>query len=395
MNLARPGIVAPLLPDAPVGLYIHIPFCSHICPYCDFNTYAGQDDRIPAYVDALCRELDARASEIGGRPLATVYLGGGTPSLLTGDQMSTLMRAVSQSFNIAQDAEITMEANPNSLDRDRLTSYLHAGINRLSIGAQTLDRRGLRTLGRQHEANDVVTAVTTARNVGFERLNLDLIFGWPGQSRDSWRRDLESMLSLDRGPDHFSLYSLIIEPGTPFADAAARGILHIPDDDAAADLYDDACAILAGAGWTHYEIANWSKDIDGWSRHNAIYWQHGDYLGVGAGAFGTVNNRRVMNHLLPDTYIEAVSEDGHAASNVERIDAETATMETMMLGLRLLRDGVDANAFEQRHGVSLETRYGAEIMELINLGLIERHERGIRLSSRGMMIANDVILKFM
>lgn len=396
MITTQTRILAPLPVDVPVGLYIHVPFCAHICPYCDFNTYAGQEARIPRYVNAVCQEVRTRAEEISGRPLATVYLGGGTPSLLDGEQIAQIMLAVRDAYTIIPDAEITMEANPNALDDARLHAYRRAGINRLSIGAQTLDRRGLRTLGRQHEAADVLMALRAARAAGFDRLNLDLIFGWPGQTPDSWRRDLTQVLDLGNdGPDHLSLYSLIVEPGTPFADAQSRGILRMPDDDATADLYDEARMIMADAGWTHYEIANWSRDPDGWSRHNAIYWQHGDYLGIGAGAFGTIGRERAMNHLLPETYIAAVEASGHGRSNVETIDADTAIGETMMLGLRLLRDGVDAGAFARRHGVELEDRFGPAIAEMIDGGFIERTDRGIRLTLRGMMIANDVILRFL
>jgi oxygen-independent coproporphyrinogen III oxidase len=389
-------IIAPAPLDAPFGIYIHIPFCTHICPYCDFNTYAGKDDLVPRYVDSILSELEMRAGEIGDRPAATVYLGGGTPSLLSPEQIGQILSACTRNYDIAPDAEITMEANPNGLDAGRLAGYRAAGVNRLSIGAQTLDRRGLRTLGRQHEAADALEAIRTARQVGFEHLNLDFIFGWPGQDRDIWRRDLAQVLAMgDDGPDHLSLYSLIIEPGTPYADAVARGILHVPDDDAAADLYEEAIAILDDAGWTHYEIANWARTPDRYSRHNAIYWRHGDYLGIGAGAFGTVCGLRAMNHLLPETYIQALERGDLPHSNTETIDERTARGETMMLGLRLLADGIDASAFEARHGVPLDEVFEDAIAEMTRLGLIEATARGVRLTTRGMMLANDVAARFL
>lgn len=389
-------IIAPAPPGAPIGIYIHVPFCAHICPYCDFTTYAGKGDLIPRYVDAVVREVTMRAAEAQARPVATVYLGGGTPSLLTPAQVGTILDATRAAYDLLPDAEITMEANPNGLDSDQLAGYRVAGVNRLSIGAQTLDRRGLRTLGRQHEAGDALAAVRAARGVGFERINLDFIFGWPGQDRETWRRDLEGVLAMgDDGPDHLSLYSLIIEPGTPYADAVARGILHVPDDDAAADLYEDAIAILDAAGWTHYEIANWSRTPDGFSRHNAIYWRHGDYLGIGAGAFGTVGGARAMNHLLPETYIAALERGELPHSNIESIDAGTARGETMMLGLRLLVDGVDAETFGERHGEPLEAVFGEPIRELTELGLLEPTGRGVRVTPRGMMLANSVAERFL
>ncbi|MCO5218081.1 MAG: radical SAM family heme chaperone HemW [Thermomicrobiales bacterium] len=389
-------ILAPMGTDDPIGIYIHVPFCAHICPYCDFTTYAGKGDLIPSYVDAVMEEIARRAGEARGREIATIYLGGGTPSLLSPEHIARILNTIDQQFPVLPEAEITMEANPNGLTPEHLRGYRAAGVNRLSIGAQTLDRRGLRTLGRQHEAQDVFTSVREAHAAGFERINLDFIFGWPGQHRESWQRDLQEVIAMgDEGPDHLSLYSLIIEPGTPYADAQARGILVMPDDDATADLYEDAIDMLDAAGWTHYEIANWSRKPNGHSRHNAIYWQHGDYLGIGAGAFGTIDGMRVMNQLLPERYIVDLADGRLPQSNTEPLDEETARGETMMLGLRLLVDGVDANAFQRRHGVSLTHHFGLQITRMTELGMMETTDRGVRLTKRGMMLANSVVTEFL
>ncbi|HYI24899.1 MAG TPA: radical SAM family heme chaperone HemW, partial [Thermomicrobiales bacterium] len=237
-------IVAPLPPNAPLGIYIHIPFCAHICPYCDFTTYAGKESLVPRYVDAVVSELAQTTTAVDDRPVATVFLGGGTPSVLEPSQVQDILDACRTHYPLAPDAEITMECNPNGLTLERLAGYREAGVNRLSIGAQTLDRRGLRTLGRQHEADDVRLAVATVRAAGFDNLSLDFIFGWPGQTLDQWRVDLDGILSMPDAPDHLSLYSLIVEPGTPYADAAARGILRIPDDDTTADMYELAIEML-------------------------------------------------------------------------------------------------------------------------------------------------------
>ena len=388
-------IVAPLSLDAPLGVYIHIPFCAHICPYCDFTTYAGKDSLIPRYVACLEREIARQGQEIGKRPVATIFIGGGTPSLLDGAQIGRILLACREAFELLPDAEISMECNPNGLDTARSTGYRAAGVNRLSIGAQTFDRRGVRTLGRQHEAPDVLAALAAAHDAGFDNVSLDFIFGWPGQSLDQWRRDLETVLGLPHPPAHLSLYSLIVEPGTPFADAAARGILRMPDDDATADMYELAIEVLAGAGWDHYEVANWSRGPDGYSRHNAIYWQHGDFLGIGAGAHGTVGSRRIMNHLLPERWCAAVESGEPTTSNVEEIDADTSMAETMLLGLRLLDDGVLSEAFQQRHGVGLDETYGHVIDEMAAVGLMERRDDGVRLTQRGLLLANDVIARFL
>ncbi len=388
-------ILAPLPIDAPYGIYIHVPFCSHICPFCDFTTYAGKENLIDRYVTCIGRQLRNPRDDVAGRTAATIFLGGGTPSLLDPAHIAAIVSACRDHHEIDPHAEITMECNPNGLSAERLAGYRAAGVNRLSIGAQTMDRRGLRTLGRQHEASDVLTALTNARSAGFDNVSLDFIFGWPNQSLEHWKRDLETVLALADGPEHLSLYSLIVEPGTPFADAAARGILHMPDDDTAADMYEQAITSLNDGGWNHYEVANWSREKDGHSRHNAIYWQHGDFLGIGAGAHGTVGPRRTMNHLLPETYCQAIESGAEPASNVETIVETISRAETMMLGLRLLDHGVDAAAFQVRHGLSLDEAFGPTIDELTAPGLMERQERGVRLTHRGLMLANDVVARFL
>lgn len=359
-------VIAPAQPDDPIGVYLQIPFCGHICSYCDFNTYAGQELLIPRYVDAMVREI-ARQGALLGRPEATtVYIGGGTPSLLEPGQIGRLVAACREAFRLAGDAEVTMEANPNSFDESRAAGYLAAGVNRLSLGVQTQDRRGLRVLGRQHEAAGAEAAFRAARAAGFDNVNVDLIFGWPGQTSQTWQTDLDALLAWPGGrgadgPDHFSLYSLIVEPGTPMAEAVTRGVFTVPDDDASADLYEAAMARMATAGFIQYEVANWARDPDSYSRHNVIYWRNGDFAGIGAGAFGTLRGERLMQHLRPIAFIEAVEAGVPPVSNTEVVDPGTARSETMLLGLRLLRGGVDAAAFARRHGIGLREVYGDPI----------------------------------
>lgn len=388
-------IIAPAPSDAAIGIYIHVPFCAHICPYCDFTTYAGKDDLIPRYVRALETELGRESDRHSDLTVATVFLGGGTPSLLSSSQMETILAACGRSFRIEPGAEITVECNPNGLSTLLLAGYRGAGVNRLSIGAQTLDRRGLRTLGRRHESTDTLAALEAARRAGFDNVSLDLIFGWPGQTIDSWKHDLYTILEHIYSPEHLSLYGLIVEPGTPFADAAARGVLRIPDDDMSADLYETAVTTLASAAWVHYEIANWARTPGLESRHNAIYWRNGDYLGIGAGAHGHIRNQRTMNHLLPETYCTAIESGDPATSNLEAIDEQTQCGETMMLGLRLVQDGVDDEAFRHRHGKSMRSAFGSIVDELERIGMIERNANRIRLTPRGLMIANDVVGRFL
>jgi oxygen-independent coproporphyrinogen-3 oxidase len=385
--------MAPLPNDAPVGVYIHVPFCRHICPYCDFNTYRGLDSLIPRYVDALVRDITNGGA---GTAAQTMYLGGGTPSLLTPEQIGRILAACREAFVVEPDAEITLEANPNGVDAPWFAGVREAGVNRLSIGAQTFDRRGLRVLGRQHEASDVIAAVGAARAAGFENISLDLIFGWPGQTAEQWRRDLDTILSFPSGPpEHCSLYSLIVEPGTPMADAVTRGVLTVIDDDDAADLYESAMDAMAGAGWTHYEIANWAREARFASRHNLVYWRNGAYAAFGAGAHGRIGNERFMNHLKPLTYIEAVESGASPHSNSEALSPELQMGETMMLGLRLLEEGVGAAEFEMRHGIALIDRFGEQIAELSGFGLLDWDGTRIRLTPRGTLLANDVCARFL
>ena len=412
--------MTPVPPAAPIGIYLHIPFCAHICPYCDFNTYAGQEGLIPAYLTAVEREIAWHGEAYAGQQAGTIFFGGGTPSLLAPAEIGRLVAACRTSFDLAADAEVTLEANPTSVDADYFGGLLAAGVNRVSLGVQTQQRRGLRVLGRNHEAADAATAFLAARTAGFANISLDLIFGWPGQTLAAWAHDLDTVLAWgDAGPEHLSLYSLIVEPGTPMADAVKRGILTVPDDDATADLYEAAIAKLARAGYHHYEVANWAKTTSLRSRHNLIYWRNGDYAGIGAGAhghtsrqpsavsrqspvsyrlsptaFGAVVGRRTMNHLLPSTYIAAVERGEAPVSNVEGIPARTAMGETMMLGLRLLDEGVTDAAFAVRHGLILAEIFGDEIARLVEQGLIEREPGRIRLTPRGLMLANEVCARF-
>ncbi len=392
-------VVAPASSADPIGIYIHVPFCAHICSYCDFNTYAGQDDLIPRYVAALEHEIARQGQALGGPVAETIYIGGGTPSLLDPEQIDRLIAASRDAFALGPYAEISMEANPNSFTEERAAGYLAAGVNRLSLGVQTQHRRGLRILGRQHEAQDAAGAFAAARRAGFANISVDLIFGWPGQTAEGWLADLDEILSWPggvsgTGPDHFSLYGLIVEPGTPMADAVTRGLFKVPDDDASADLYEAAMARMASAGFVHYEVANWARDERHHSRHNVIYWRNGDFAGIGAGAFGTLRGERTMQHLRPADLVAAVERGEAPVSNIEPIDSGTAMAETMMMGLRLLQTGVDASAFKGRHGPALRDVYGSEIDLAIDRGLLEPTANGYRLTRRGLMLSSDVTAEF-
>jgi oxygen-independent coproporphyrinogen-3 oxidase len=402
--IAPETITASPIPPAPApprdlfGVYIHVPFCAHICPYCDFNTFSGQETLIPDYVEATKRETTMWSGAFAGRAAGSIFFGGGTPSLLEPSQIGSLVAACQLEFDVAPDAEITVEANPNDLSERYCAGLLAAGVNRLSIGAQTLQHRGLRILGRLHEASQVAAAVSAARVAGFQNVSLDFIYGWPGQTLPQWEDDLAQVLmgGIDGSrPDHLSLYSLIVEPGTPMADAVQRGIYIPVDEDRVADFYEHAISMLAEVGWKHYEISNWSASAQRVSRHNAVYWRNGDYAGIGAGAHGHVADRRSMNQPSPRRYIDLVMNGGTPTTNVEIIDERTAMAETMMLGLRLLNVGVSNGAFTDRHGVSLQAAYGPQLERLAAIGMIHWDGHVVRLTSRGSFLANSVCAEFL
>lgn len=384
----------PLPEDATPGIYAHIPFCSHICPYCDFNTYSGQESLIPAYVDALIGEMRIAAErEPATSSAPTLFLGGGTPSLLEARQIAAIVDTAADLFGLAADAEITAEVNPESVDREYLSDLRSAGVNRLSIGVQSQQRAGLRVLGRGHRSSDAEGALRAAREAGFDNVSLDFIFGWPGQTLEGWDADLTMI--LDWCPEHVSLYSLIVESGTPMAAAVERGILTVVDDDTVADYYELAEERLTGAGWEHYEIANWARLPELRSRHNQLYWQNGQYHGFGAGAHGYSGRMRGSNLRLPSVYIEAVAAGRRPLAMVETIDDATSMGETMMLGLRLLVDGVDRHDFLARHGTTLEAAYANQIERFTAAGMLEWRGDRLVLTSRGALLANDICAEFL
>jgi oxygen-independent coproporphyrinogen-3 oxidase len=307
-----------------------------------------------------------------------------------------ILSTIRETVDLAPDAEISLEANPNGLTSRYLAALRESGVNRLSIGLQTTDRHGLRRLGRMHEAEDAKLAVEAAVDAGFARISLDLIFGWPGQTADSWRTDLEQVVVWANGAvEHLSLYSLIVEPGTPLADAVQRGIVTVLDDDQAADRYEQAIDFLDAQGWRHYEVANWSRHDGQESVHNRIYWRNGEYLGVGAGAHGRIGKTRSMRHLLPATYIDAALSGSPVESNRETLSDAVQMGETMMLGLRLLHEGVADAEFSARHGQSLDQAFGETIEQFRTQGLLDRDSRAVRLTHRGLLLANDVCAAFL
>jgi oxygen-independent coproporphyrinogen-3 oxidase len=395
------------------SIYLHIPFCRHRCSYCDFNTYAGLESLIPDYLAGLGLETRMLGESTGRRlPVRTIFFGGGTPSLLPVSGLESLLQTLKDFFDLSQVEEITLEANPGTLSLDYLKALRSSGINRLSLGMQSARQEELDLLERQHDFGDVVQAVSWSRRAGFDNVNLDLIFGLPYQTLGDWETNLERALTLS--PDHFSLYALTLEHGTPMAHWVERGLLDEPDPDLAAEMYELAACRLSEAGYIQYEISNWARsDRNGGflaCLHNLQYWRNLPYLGMGAGAHGYANGVRTVNVLAPYGYLHrlqrGMGEEGvnvypfpvtPATMNAQSIDRQTEIGETMMMGLRLTQEGVSASAFRRRFGESLEEVFGDEIRELAAFGLLERAgpERDIlRLTEQGRLLGNQVFSRF-
>ncbi len=385
-----------------VSLYIHIPFCIHRCAYCDFTTYAGQESHIPEYVEALNYEIEIAARSAAGRlKVHTIFFGGGTPSLLQAEQFESILSKVREHYDVLGGAEISLEANPGTVTRDSLKDLHSLGFNRLSLGVQSAHPEELRQLERIHDYFDVINAVKWARQAGFDNLSLDLIFGLPGQSMNRWQATVNLILGLH--PDHLSLYALSVEHGTPFEHWTRHGLMSVPDPDGAADMYEWAGQKLDESGFEQYEISNWAKR----SRqclHNLQYWRNLPYLGFGAGAHGSANGLRVSNVLRIKTYIERVKGDlvnsAHpfpitpATVHQINISKHVEMQETLMTGLRLTREGVSADGFKNRFGVSLRDVFGREIDDLTGLDLLEWSGPILHLTKRGRLLGNQVFMRF-
>ncbi len=395
------------------SLYFHIPFCVHRCAYCDFNTYAGQEALIPAYVDALVREIENVAASAPARlPVHTIFFGGGTPSLLSPAQLEQVLRVVNAHFDLtpvdsADNVETSLEANPGTVTLVSLQGLRQAGFNRISFGVQSAHPEELRQLERIHDFFDVIESVKWARQAGFHNLNLDLIYGLPEQTLPRWQDSVRR--AVDLNPEHLSLYALTIEPETPFGRWAERGLLPLPDPDLAADMYEWVSDYLEGQGYEQYEISNWARP--GFQcRHNLQYWRNEPYLGFGAGAHGCANGLRISNVLRIKTYIEHMTGSRQIPSLNFPLSPATVTQthislrvemqETLMLGLRLTRAGVSGEIFQARFGAELPEVFGKEIDELVKLGLLEWVEpvsevsRVLRLTRRGRLMGNQVFMRF-
>ncbi len=369
----------------PIGLYVHIPFCASKCAYCDFASCAGREADIPRYVDAVIREIVRRGAETGHPRADTVFLGGGTPSLLDERQITRILDALHGAFPIEEGAEITCECNPGTLTARLARALCKAGVNRLSIGAQARQARLLRLLGRIHDWREVAASVETARRAGFDNINLDLMFGLPSQSVLDFRETLQAAIALS--PTHLSCYGLIVEEGTPLCRDIAEGKLALPDEEAEREMYELARHTLAADGFDQYEISNFARPGHA-CRHNLGCWTRVPYLGFGCAAHSFFEQCRTMNPSRIDAYLAGDE------PKTERISREEARFESMMLGLRLTR-GVKNEDFADMHGMSIREAFGEKLDALINGGLLQWHEGALRLTRLGMDLQNSVLVELM
>ncbi len=368
------------VPNAALGVYVHVPFCVHRCDYCDFATWTDRDHLINAYVDACVTDL---GRQFGGglRPANTVFFGGGTPSLLEPDAMARIIDAIP----IAPGAEITIECNPDSVDQAKLAGYRLAGANRVSFGVQSLQTSVLASLGRTHDPANVVDALTGARAAGFERLNVDVIFGAAGETLDDWHRTVDGVIKLE--PDHISAYALTVVPSTPLGRQVATGVTRAPDDDDQATKYELADSAFADAGFDWYEISNWSRTGQE-CRHNLLYWDQGEYMAIGCAAHGHRDGERWWNVRTPERYIEAVDAAESPRAGAEQLDGPTRAEEAFGLALRTRPGAVVAPAARE----TIADLADGGILELISE---ESTGTRVRLTRAGRLLGDDVTARLL
>lgn len=369
------------------GLYIHIPFCVKKCAYCDFKSFSGADHVHSGYIDALINELSEKSAEYSDYEIQTIFIGGGTPSLLPSRLTGKLLDAVFGRFGVMPSAEITTEANPKTLDRPKLIDYHYMGINRLSIGLQAWQNHLLAVLGRVHTREDFVKNYYEAREAGFKNISVDLMFSLPSQTREDWRETLESVISLS--PEHISAYSLIIEDGTEFKRLYDQGRLSLPSEEEDRLMYEYTNNVLSASGYNRYEISNYSRP--GYeSRHNSIYWRTGEYIGAGLAAHSYMRGARFYNS---DSIRDYIAGKGAAEAGREVLSPDDMLEEFMFMGLRMT-EGVSRSEFRRRFNNELEAVYGSRIDELISMGMLNSRGDRLSLTNKGIDVSNTVFERF-
>jgi len=374
------------------GLYVHWPFCASKCPYCDFNSHVSAEIDFEAWEQAFLAELDRVGNETSGRVLNSLYFGGGTPSLMPEAIVAGVIDALPKHWKVANDIEITLEANPTSVEERRFAGYRAAGVNRISLGVQALDDQALRQLGRLHDVRQALSALDVAR-MHFDRVNFDLIYARQDQSLDSWVDELQRALAF--APRHLSLYQLTIEDGTAFGERFQRGLLRgLPDEDLAADMFFATQEICEAAGLPAYEVSNHAVPGEE-SRHNLIYWRGGDYAAVGPGAHGrlTLGGARYAVETEPDpaVWLDRVRSKGNGEAGRKSLSRSDQASELLMMGLRT-RDGVDLQRFEALRGRPVERQ---ALVDMTELGLVEVKGETLAATMRGRAVLNQLIVSLL
>ena len=373
------------------GLYVHIPFCVQKCLYCDFPSFAGQLDKREQYVKALQKELMQKAAQCKDYEIKTIFFGGGTPTVLSAEQLQCLMDTIKQNYCITEDAEISIEANPGTLDFHMCQALHNMGFNRISMGLQAWQNCLLQTLGRIHTNAQFLDNFQNARKAGFKNINVDLVFALPNQTISDWLETLEQVTALQ--PEHISAYSLIIEEGTPFYDLYEKGVYQETDEQTDREMYHKTVAFLKEKGYHQYEISNFSKNGKQ-SRHNSLYWLDGIYIGFGLGAHSYWAEKRFHNPYDLDCYIQKANAGMDLAEDVEQIPIYEQYSEFMFLGLRMTH-GVSKKRFLERFGKEMADIYGDELEKLKKEGLLEESNGFVKLTERGIDVSNYVFVAFL
>ncbi|MBI3354472.1 MAG: radical SAM family heme chaperone HemW [Nitrospirae bacterium] len=372
------------------GIYIHIPFCIAKCRYCSFFSVRHNEDLIEPYVDALTREIDHRGREIAGCQVKSIYLGGGTPTILKSRHISKILNRCRDNFNFLDDIEISIEGNPKTVNKDYLLELINLGVNRLTIGIQSFNDNELTILGRAHDSVEGIAAFEDARRAGFKNIGIDLIYGIPYQKERDWDYSLNRAIGLS--PEHISIYSLSIEKGTLFDKYhREKRLIPLPEDEHA-KMYDNAYTGLKNAGYIPYEISNFSMPGHE-SRHNQIYWNNEEYIGFGASAYSYLNGKRYWSVSDVNKYIDSINACGDAVSGSEALGRKELWAEAIMLGLRKW-EGIDINKLNQRFNIDFAGLYKGKVARLINLGLIDLINNHLKITNRGALVLNEVILEF-
>ena len=395
----------------PIGLYIHIPFCETKCSYCDFNTFAGIETLFPQYIDSICKEIKLWGSLIPDAIINTIFFGGGTPSYIPKNLLGQILNTIKEEMDTTNCAEITIESNPNDLSEiKKLEYYLEIGINRISIGIQSFNDSHLKNIDRRHSAAEGVHAIKNAESAGFDNINIDLMFGLPNQTKHEWIETLEIIPTIPI--QHISMYCLTVEKNTPMYHQVNQGIIPMPDQDLAAEMYEIATNFMEQENFRHYEISNWAKN-NRICEHNLTYWKNQQFIGIGPGAHSLLFSYRFSNIESPKKYIQKLKSNPSfqkkgndnettkeklltipTTGNYEKQDIKTKMSDTMIMGLRL-DSGIHLNEFENTFQTKIEKIFPGKISKLISENLITKENNQIKLTDKGKLLGNEVFINFL